>query len=204
MGVYTCVCACLYRQVSKRVCTLRADSVQANPVSPDTEIVARTHCHCCREICQYTPCLSLPLTKSLHSCFIHAPSGKEKHKIRCLRVHMCVHLWAYVHIRYVCVHAHVPFWEKKKKNSPEEYILLLKMYWIINGQSFEGKKNMDSAIGLPFCIPNKHMQPCHTHLHTAQPESSATNDTVLSNTCLKQPGRSSTTDSHGAGWLLWC
>lgn len=183
LSVCLCVClcvpvrACLYRKVSKRVRILRADIVQewANPVSPDTEIVARIHCHCCREICQHTPRLSLLLTESLHSCFIHAPSGKEKHKITCLCVQMCVYSGAYVHIVSVCVHPYEPYWKKKRKErksvcaSPEEGILLLKIYWIINGQTrWRRKKKMYSGKGLPFgnqlITSIQHMPLVHFHI----------------------------------------
>lgn len=182
LSVCLCVClcvpvrACLYRKVSKRVRILRADIVQewANPVSPDTEIVARIHCHCCREICQHTPRLSLLLTESLHSCFIHAPSGKEKHKITCLCVQMCVYSGAYVHIVSVCVHPYEPYWKKKRKERKSVCITrgghpafenLLNNQW---SNALKEKKKMYSGKGLPFgnqlITSIQHMPLVHFHI----------------------------------------
>ncbi|TNN45066.1 hypothetical protein EYF80_044737 [Liparis tanakae] len=76
------MCAYLYPQVSKRVRILGADGVRANPVIPDTEIVARTRCS--REECECTPCLSLSrCTPVLFMLLL-----EEKHKASCLRVHV--------------------------------------------------------------------------------------------------------------------
>lgn len=114
-------CVCLHRQVSRKgvYSQSRQRPSYCNPVSPDTGIVARTHCRCCcRERSASTPpvsqCCSLSLCTPV--LFMLLLDGR-KHKIRCLSVcncvYICVHIWHW----YVCSGALEPLGGKNHKSN---------------------------------------------------------------------------------------